>query len=277
VRPQSELDFLYETVTDAVGKTVGRDAAWQLAPVFASIGYSDQCIANLQAFELALAQIFPDLSNHGSKRALKAFVRNADTITKPSYIGRLNNGLAWDLPDGQRDILIERFIREPLSGGLVFSVFHPKDLIARRRPGYVPCLVSGSLLVHRHELHLNAFFRSQSIVEFGLHDLLFLRGFQAWFLRTIADVHREKFPQRMRRHYRIRPGPLNLQFARIVVPSRLARNRQGFLRRCDVVDRWLTTLVEMIDKRPESFKVTNDEAPGQGVSFGRAAPVHFRR
>jgi hypothetical protein len=213
------------------------------------------------------------LTNHGSKRALKAFFSNADTITKPSYIGRLNNGLVWDIPEGQRDILIEGFIREPLSGGLVFSVFHPKDLIERRRPGYVPCLVSGSLLVHRHELHINAFFRSQSIVEFGFHDLLFLRRFQAWFIKAITHVHRDNFPQRMRRHYRIQPGPLNLHFARIIVPSRLARNRRSFLRRCDVVDRWLRTLVEAIDQRAESSNIRSDEPAEQ---FGRVAPVRFR-
>src|SRR5690606_5014206 len=68
--------------------------------------------------------------------------------------------------------------KEPSSGGLVFSVFDPDDLEDRRRPGYVPCLIAGTFVEHEGELQLNAFFRSQSVIEFGIFDLEFLRKLQ---------------------------------------------------------------------------------------------------
>jgi hypothetical protein len=248
VAAETELEFLYDTVRAAKGKCVGRDAVWQLAPVFASIRYSSDSTARLRSFAEAIQISLPRLANHGQNRARKAFVRGADTITKPSYVARLDRGDVWGLSESQRSVLIENFVREPLTGGLVFSVFHPRDLLDRKRPGYIPCLVSGSLLVHKKSLQLNAFFRSQSIIEFGVHDLLFLRDLQADFLRSAASYEDEHFPSRMRRIYRkLTPGRINLHFGRIVIPSRLARNRSGHLHRSDTVDVWMSQLVEQID------------------------------
>jgi hypothetical protein len=251
VPPSSELHFLYETASNAVGCVVGRDATWQIAPVMTQLPYSEGAIADLEAFAAAIAQELPRLGRHGSERAKKAFLRTADTITKPSYLSRIVSGHVWGTADGQFDRLIERFVREPLSGGLVFSVFHPQDLVNRQRPGYVPCLVSGTFLVHDHHVHVNAFFRSQSILEFGVHDLLFLRQLQSAFVSATQHFARDAFPARLRHSLTFRPGPLNLHFARIVIASRLARNRQGFLRRRDVIDHWLRLLVDTIESRIE--------------------------
>jgi hypothetical protein len=246
---ESELHFLHATVLDCIGKTVGRDCAWQLAPVFASIPYTRDSIAGLEALECVIEAQLPELSDHGKKRAVKAYVRTADTITKPSYIGRLTQGHVWSMRRDQRDTLADCFIREPLSGGLVFSIFHPRDLLERRRPGYVPCLVAGSFLVHRRQLHVNAFFRSQSVLEFGIQDLLFLRRFQIQFLKSLSVVPRHALPKRLGSHCQIAPGPLNLHFARVVIPSRLARNRKGYLRRCEVVERWMELAVHTVEHR----------------------------
>jgi hypothetical protein len=135
---------------------------------------------------------------------------------------------------------MEQIVRkEPGSGGLVFSVFHPRDLYERLRPGYVPCLISGSFLVHQRELQLNAFFRSQSVIEFGLHDLLFLRRLQKDFLNRLQNV--KKFR-------RIKLGTLSLFLGRAIVQRRIARRRIKLssssyrhvcLHREDVVPTWL--------------------------------------
>lgn len=250
---ESELHFLYDTVRRCRGSSVGRDNAWEVAPVLCSIPYSVNAIHDLEVFERAVNIELPQLCTHGRNRAAKAFQQDRDTITKPSYIARLTSGCTWSLLVSQRDTLVKTFMREPLSGGLVFSVFHPRDLIDRHRPGYVPCLISGTFLLHKQRLHLSAFFRSQSILEFGIYDLLFLRRFQQQFLDSIAAIPRDAVPKRIRPKYHVRPGPLNLQFSRVVVPSRLARNRKGFVRRSDILDRWLELLVQTIETTDARF------------------------
>jgi hypothetical protein len=244
---ESELHFLYETVTRCKGRRVGRDTVWELAPIYASIPYSRNAIADLERLERAISEELPALGVHGKKRADKAFVRETDTITKPSYIARLTNGKCWSMSVSQRDLLLSIFARQPLSGGLAFSVFHPRDLAERRRPGYVPCLVAGTFLLHNNQLHLSAFFRSQSILEFGVHDLLFLRRWQQQFVDSIASIPREAVPQRIRPQYRVHAGPLNLHFSRVVIPARLARNRKGYVHRGDVLDRWVEVVVQTIE------------------------------
>ena len=245
---ESELHFLHDTVAACSGRSVGRDAMWQIAPVMASIAFTSTGVEDLEGFASAVARAFPELGLHGQRRAHKAFVDEAGSLTKPSYVGRLRKGDVWGMAQGQRSLLLDAFIREPLSGGLVFTVFHPRDLVDRKRPGYVPCLVAGSLVVHDHALHLNAFFRSQSIVEFGVHDLLFLRKFQVEFLENSLAVDGHEFPKRQRGAI-VHPGPMNLHFGRVIIQSRLARNRKGFLRRESLLHDWTSLLLERIDER----------------------------
>jgi hypothetical protein len=83
--------------------------------------------------------------------------------------------------------------------------------------GYVPCLVAGSFLLDEGQLTLNAFFRSQSIVEFGLYDLLFLRDLQSEMAERFAYRNGA---------FEIACGSLNLTFGRIIVQRRLARRRK---------------------------------------------------
>jgi hypothetical protein len=238
----TELAFLHRTAVRCSENPHGNDGIWQVAPVFASIPYRKAGIEEMRHFANAIRNSLPRLGAHGVKRAAKAFVHKVDTITKPSYINRIQgNGFHSSIT--QRELLERAFVKEPSSGGLVFSVFDPRDLIMRRRPGYVPCLISGSLLLHRSELHLNAFFRSQSILEFGVYDLMFLREFQRDFLSTIAAIPRSQFPRRSNLPREIRVGPVNLHFARVIVQRRLARQRTSFLRRSATVDSWLRIIM----------------------------------
>jgi hypothetical protein len=246
VNSDSELHFLHRVTSQCAGQSVGRDSVWQLAPVFASIPYSPQAVDGLRAFDARISRVLPMLSAHGRARAKRAFVRTKDSITKPSYISRLRT-----VVDGKRtqlDVLGARFCQEPSSGGLVFSIFQPRDLLARKRPGYVPCLVSGSVLLHESRLHLNAFFRSQSIVEFGVHDLLFLRTFQADLVDAFRKMPAADFPKRSCPR-RIDPGPLNLHFGRVIIQSRLARHGLAYMRRSEVFDTWMKALVATMEER----------------------------
>jgi hypothetical protein len=204
----------------------------------------------MQAFADVVAQRIPRLGEHGKRRAAKAFVHKVDSITKPSYINRLD-GDGYGCETTQRAALETAFTREPLSGGLVFSIFDPRDLLLRRRPGYVPCLIAGSLLLHRGKLHLNAFFRSQSLIEFGVHDLLFLRRFQCDFLNSVGHYSKDRFPKTSVPR-RMQPGPLNLHLARVIIQRRLARNRHTYLRRSALVSTWMGLLQEVMERETGS-------------------------
>lgn len=222
-----EASFLYQSAFLCREGRSGYDGAWQIAPFQCSIPFASDCIVRLQGLKNHLASIFPDLIAFGERRAKKAFVDVVDTVTKTSYIKRIRNFL--DSGTDRFSTLVDICSREPASGGLVFSVFSPVDLENRQRPGYVPCLVSGSFLLHEGKLHLNAFFRSQSVVEFGIFDLLFLRQFQIDFV--------DGFNRRSEK--RASPGPLNLQFARILIHRRLLKSDKKFVRRAALVDRWI--------------------------------------
>lgn len=182
-------------------------------------------------------------------------MRTKDSITKPSYVNRLSRLVSGKC--SQIEILSARFRTEPSSGGLVFSVFEPADLLRRYRPGYVPCLVSGSVLLHEGRLHLNAFFRSQSIVEFGVYDLLFLRSLQADLVKAFKAIPMESFPKRSRPR-RIEAGPINLQFGRVIVQSRLARHGTAYIRRAEAISRWMRLLEDALGDARQDYIPTID-------------------
>jgi len=236
----SETAFLYHAAYLCRESKTGTDGAWEIAPFQCSIPYEDDCLASLDGLKRRLETNFPSLLEFGQLRANKAFVSKADSVTKPSYIARIENYLGTKINQLENVLNIAEI--EPASGGLVFSVFSPEDLLNRRRPGYVPCLVSGSFLLHDGELHLNAFFRSQSIVEFGLFDLIFLRTFQKLFM--------DKYCERSIRSDKIRQGPLNMHFGRIIIQRRLMRQGTRFVKRSDVIDSWINEIeAHLIENR----------------------------
>lgn len=261
---ENELQFLHEAATYCSGKSFGRDAVWQVAPVMTSIPYTEGCIENLESFEELIESQLPLLSTHGKNRAYKAFINRKDTITKPSYINRID-GSYVDGEINQFGNLVDSFLKEPTSGGLAFNVFHPKDLIDKYRPGYVPCLVSGTFLLHDNELHLNIFFRGQSILEFGLHDLKFLRNFQLRFIDEVSAFPKSIFPKRSC-PANIAAGPLNIHFSRVTIPSRLARSKNEYIRRSECFDVWVESLVQTID---DSEAMRNRENSSNNLTLGK--------
>lgn len=232
LRILTEVDYLYQAASLCNETRQGSDGAWQIAPFNCSIPFRENCMEDLERLKENLRKRFPTLVEFGEKRAHKAFYQPKSTITKPSYRARLDNYL--DSGICQIEVAAEIAKKEPFSGGLVFNVFSPEDLVKRQRPGYVPCLISGSFLVHNNTLQLNAFFRSQSVVEFGLFDMLFLREFQREFLNIIAVRN-----DRLRL---IELGSLNLHFARVLVQRRFVKFNDRFIRRDAIFDDWLETV-----------------------------------
>lgn len=226
---RNEASFLYNAANLCQESQVGNDGAWQVAPFQCSIPYDENCLEKLSSLKSGIKKTFPSLFDFGFQRAQKAYNSQFDTISKPSYNMRLEDYHLTGL--NQLDLIESIASKEAWSGGLVFSVFSPEDLVNRKRPGYVPCLIAGSFLEHNGELQLNAFFRSQSVVEFGIFDLEFLRTLQVNMAERLNNLRKEK--------HALVVGSLNLHFARILVQRRFCRNRKGFIRRDALFDDWL--------------------------------------
>ena len=235
---RDEISLLYYGALLCKESKTGHDGAWQIAPLFCSLPYRTCSVDELLALKERLATHFPELVSFGDRRAAKAYHSRFHSITKPSYIQRLRTCRNGE--NSQIDNLVRIAAREPASGGLVFSVFSPIDLETRLRPGYVPCLVSGSFLVHDGEFQMNAFFRSQSIIEFGIQDLIFLRTFQAEMLEKCC---------RPGETVKIALGSLNIHFARIIIQRRLMRYKRVYVRRETVIDSWLKIVEGFIQER----------------------------
>ena len=165
---RNEASFLYNAAFLCQEQKTGYDGSWQVAPFQCSIPHTDNCLENIRRTKREIETAFPELYDFGACRAKKAYCSSKDTITKPSYNMRIENYKGNEI--NQLQSIAKIGSKEIGSGGLVFSVFSPDDLVERRRPGYVPCIIAGSFLEHQGELQLNAFFRSQSVVELGIFD-----------------------------------------------------------------------------------------------------------
>src|SRR5690606_15614104 len=100
---------------------------WQIAPVLTSIPYNEHGIRALERLKFDVERCMPELGVYGERRARRAYLYMIDTLTKPSYVKRLF-GEYPGVEKSQHETLIDRFIAEPRSGGLVY---HPKDLCHR--------------------------------------------------------------------------------------------------------------------------------------------------
>lgn len=231
---RDEVDYLLQSAILCREATPGHDGVWQVAPFFCSIPYSQGYEKRLEELKCALAGKFPQLVAYGEKRAKRAFYQLNDSVTKPSYINRIRNFCHRDIDQVKNINAIAA--REKFSSGLVFSVFDPDDLVRRRRPGYVPCIISGTVLLSGCELQLNAFFRSQSVLEMGLFDLLFLRRFQSEFVSAFRGLRCDLS--------QIECGSLNIFCSRIFIHRRLVKRNNNFIARSALVDDWISA-VEM--------------------------------
>ena len=86
-------------------------------------------------------------------------------------------------------------------------------------------------------LHLNAFFRSQSLVEFGLFDLLYLRLLQDEVCKEISEATQSPH---------LKPGPLNLFFARIIIQRQMLKKGNIALHRDKVFPFWKKCLEDFV-------------------------------
>jgi len=237
LRIANESDFLFQVASLCRESSVGHDGVWQVAPFFCSIPHTANALPRLEDLREKLRSEFPLLIEYGEKRARKAFVDGIDTVTKPSYSKRLYNYL--DLEIDQISNIEKISSKEPYSSGLAFTIFEPRDIIKRQRPGYVPCIVGGSFILHERELQLNVFFRSQSILEMGIFDLIFLKNLQQDFFSVFEK--QKKAPKGCS------IGSMNIFFSRVFIHRRLVKRNKNFIRRDEIVDPWIESVRQSLE------------------------------
>jgi|GEM_PF-5431515 len=231
---RSELDYVSTGVSLCMDSAPANDGMKQHSPFFASIPYTDNGISQLEKAIQSLSERFGDLHEYGKNRTDKAYLSINGGATKPSYSGRIF-GTDKNSELDQWSQILEIYRKEPSSGGLSFSVFLPGDLQRRQRPGYVPCLIAGSFVLEHGALSLNAFFRSQSILEFGLFDILHLRKMQSKMLIDMRSIRPDLDS--------VSIGNLNLMAARIFIPRRVRRiGNRDFLKRDEAVSKFIKSI-----------------------------------
>jgi len=234
VAVRSELEYLHVGAQMCMDTRSGHDGIKQVAPFMASIPYRNGVVDKLNSLVSTLEEEFPDLVHYGRKRAAKAYQSAKGSITKPSYSGRIAGTDGQNV--NQLDALANIFSKEAHSGGLSFSVFLPRDLIDRQRPGYVPCLLSGTYLLENDELHMSVHFRSQSIIEFGVFDLINIRIMQEEMTRRFNKIRPASVKE-------FQPGALNVLASRIFVHRRVMKiGNNKFSKRDDVLPSWIDTV-----------------------------------
>ncbi|WFL76709.1 hypothetical protein P7228_11965 [Altererythrobacter arenosus] len=149
----------------------------EIQDIILKVSFSDEDAEELARFVEKVSS--DDRFRFGLEKATRAYVREVDSITKPSYIGRLKDYCF--IKPGSNDFagiaqfdVLQRVVAEtPQASNLVLAVHHPSDIEDGFRPGYVPCLSFIDVKYRHGSLSVKFFFRSCDFQEVLLYDLYF--------------------------------------------------------------------------------------------------------
>jgi len=166
----------------------------------------------------------------GLRKAERAYIRNGDRITKPSYISRVRSYQDFSKRTklvstiDQIKSVARVFCEEPNASYHVISIFRPIDLLEKFRPGYVPCVICADFKYRDKKLVAKFFFRSCDAFNLLPFDLFYCTSLAEQLLdQIIMDGFRGK----------IELSQVMFWFSRIFV-SRFDRgNRQPMIRKIE--------------------------------------------
>lgn len=160
-------------------------------------------------------------------RATRVYTNLSDRMTKPSYLKRLTayeESIKGEIHEiDQLGNIINELAHRPKHSLLSFTIFRPSDLINKKRPGYVPCPISGDFKFRKGELHFSVFFRSHDALNLGYADIYFLRLLQKKVLEEakLITSHRNLKKGKI--------GTLNLHFSRVYIPLRMEMRKREYV------------------------------------------------
>jgi len=176
--------------------------------------YSREVTVELRRFVEFLCEREPLKLATGLRKAERAYLRNGDRITKPSYVSRVRS--YQDFSKRTKSIstidqiktVARIFCEEPNASYHVISVSRAIDLLEKFRPGYVPCVICADFKYRNRKLVAKFFFRSCDAYNLLPFDLFYCIGLSEQLLNQIII---NSFPRK------IELGEIMFWFSRIYV------------------------------------------------------------
>ncbi|RZJ88133.1 MAG: hypothetical protein EOO20_14385 [Chryseobacterium sp.] len=209
-----------------------------------SIEYSKEEFQSFINYKEKYLQAVGGTAKVAWQRAIRVYTTFEDRMTKPSYHKRMRdysellNGEVHKID--QIDTIINELSHKPKYSLLSFTIFRPVDYLLMKRPGYIPCPIAGDFKFRKGKLHLNIFFRSHDVLNFGYADIYFLRKLQ---LQVLDEA------QQVTRHLALKKGEigsLNFHFSRAFLPLRMEMRKKQYINGeeiRDTIDRLLESLI----------------------------------
>lgn len=110
-----------------------------------------------------------------------------------------------------------------------------------KRPGYVPCPISGDFKFREGKLQLNIFFRSHDALNFGYADIYYFRKLQIEVLSKAKKITKSKVLQNGN------IGTLNFHFSRAYIPLRMEMPKQNYINKKEI-DHIINNLSKALEK-----------------------------
>jgi hypothetical protein len=223
---KSEFEAFRKILTEVNLNSYFDGESFDLINVALSITFSQEGWNGFLDFINLWSYNFPELSEFGWNRAKRAYESKNHSITKPSYRLRLD-GFVCTNKKGESEtidqisIICKRLTSNRCASGACFSVFNPIDNIEGYRPGYVPCVHGGMFRIKNGQLLFSVWFRSQSVLEFGIQDIFYLRSLQIEVLERLIQINSSLVDLEI--------GEICLFFGRIFIPRRVVRRKRSHM------------------------------------------------
>jgi len=227
IKSDNELQAYHELILKIREYGTKSSRYLELLNCLVSINYSEDGLSNFLQFKEEFLDKVGNTARLSFKRADRVYQSGVDLMTKPNYFNRMNSSdeLFKDevIKIDQISNIIFELADKPKHSLLTFSIFRPVDLIAKKRPGYVPCPIAGDFKFRNNELQLNMFFRTNDALNFFYPDVYYLRQLQNYVLEQAKKITRHKNLSNGN------IGSLNLHFSRIFLPLRMEMRKREYI------------------------------------------------
>ncbi|GAF05972.1 thymidylate synthase family protein [Saccharicrinis fermentans] len=224
---ENELEAYYKLILKIRECGVKSSRYLELLNCLVSINHSEDGFNDFIQFKNEFINTVGNTAKLSFKRADRVYQPGIDLMTKPNYFNRMNSieELFKDeiIKIDQISNVIFELADKPKHSLLTFTIFRPSDLIAKKRPGFVPCPIAGDFKFRNNELQLNMFFRTNDALNFFYPDVYYLRQLQHYVLDQAKKITRHKKLQNGS------IGSLNLHFSRIFLPLRMEMRKREYI------------------------------------------------
>lgn len=183
----------YQDVLRCFGdKRTRHNHNFEIQDLVLRVPFARDVTVELRRFIEFIFEAEPLTLGKGLRKAERAYIRNGDRITKPSYISRVRSYQDYSKRTklvsniDQIRSVARAFCNEPNASYHIISIFRPIDLIEKFRPGYVPCVICADFKFRRGKIVAKFFFRSCDAYNLLPFDLFYCISIAEQLLDQIA-------------------------------------------------------------------------------------------